>query len=130
MPFPFVIISMASKCLNVCQELYMSINPSPYFFFCPIRNRMLFAQPNLAETLLAEAWQAGRAYMYRNKYIVREEQIFLITGVKKNEIITRFPWVGTQPQTLHWSLKLEDWVLSSISKSAILWISLFYWSLA
>ena len=61
----------------------MSINPSPYFFFCPIRNRMLFAQPNLAETLLAEAWQAGRAYMYRNKYIVQEEQIFLITGVKK-----------------------------------------------
>lgn len=52
---------------------------------------MLFEQPNLAETLLAEAWQAGKAQMYHNKYIVQEEQLFLITGVKKKLNYNQIP---------------------------------------
>lgn len=47
-----------------------------------VRNRMLFEHPNLADMLLTEAWQAGKAYKY-HMYTVQEEQIFLITGVKK-----------------------------------------------
>ena len=86
MPFPFVIMSMASECLNVCQELWIHEHkPITLFLFLSnsmVRNRMLFEHPNLADTFLTEAWQAGKAYKYHT-YIVQEHQIFLITGVKK-----------------------------------------------
>lgn len=55
-----------------------------------VRNRMLFEHPNLADMLLTEAWQAGKAYKY-HMYTVQEEQIFLITGVKKKWNYNQIP---------------------------------------
>lgn len=45
--------------------------------------------PNTAESLLAEHDRQGKCIHTRNKYLVQEEQMFLIES-KSNELMTRF----------------------------------------